>query len=158
MPIVTSAEETAIVSRNRVIETLRTELRTATVVERRLTAEQIAQQSGVSIRTVRSYMANDAGEVREASLSAALSIAVVLGGRSINALLALIGYGGAAPLDEMAEDCPLDSAVAATQALSTFLAMAADRRIDHTERTDARHAVDMVIAELTPWSSAGQAV
>ena len=102
-----SAEEGGIVSRNRVIETLRPILRAAVVIERRFTAEQLAELSGVKTRAIRSYMAQDEGEAREPSLSSALSLAVVLGPAAVNSILSIIGYGGAKALDDADEPQPM---------------------------------------------------
>lgn len=151
-----SAETGSIVSRDRVTAAIRTELRTAIVVERRLTVDQLATASGVSVRAIRSYMANDAGEVREPCLSSALSIAVVLGTRCLNAILALVGYA-ARPLDEEDQPCPMMIAATSMGHLATIAAAAADGRIDHTEEQPVRAAADMIIATLVPLSSAGNA-
>lgn len=152
-----SAADCPIVSRDRVINTMRTLLRTKIVVERKVTAEQVALHSGVSLRAIRSYMANDAAEAREPSLSAVLSIIVVLGKPAVNGVLADIGYGNASPLDECAEHQPLASAVHAMQALGRFMECAVDNRIDHTEEPVATEAADTIIAEILPFSSAGHA-
>jgi transcriptional regulator with XRE-family HTH domain len=152
-----AAQQTALVSRDRVIDTIRPLLRNATVVSRRFTVEQIADQAGVHIRTVRSYMANDPGEVREPTLSNALSIACVLGTPAVNSILALIGYGGAKPLEEAEEAHPMVAAATALHHLSTIATAAADGRIDHIERPACQEAADTIIATLIPYSSAGEA-
>lgn len=146
-----------LVSRDRVIEVVRIALRNATVVTRRFTVEEIASGSGVPIRTVRSYMANDPGEVREPTLSNALSIACVLGAAQVNAVLALIGYGGAKPLDEPDH---LDLAQVVAHGLADFSVIAtaaADGRIDHIEEPQTMAAADRLIATVLPLSSAGKA-
>lgn len=152
-----AAQQSQLVSRDRVIDIVRPMLRNATVVSRRFTVEQIAEQSGVPIRTVRSYMANDASEVREPTLSNALSIACVLGPMAVNGVLALIGYGGAKPLDEADEMQPMAMAATALASLSTIATAAADGRIDHSERPACRQAADTIIATLLPISSVGSA-
>ena len=55
----TTAEETGVVSRNCVIDTMRTLIRNAVVVRRRFTVEQLAELSGVKVRAIRSYMVMD---------------------------------------------------------------------------------------------------
>lgn len=152
-----SVDKCALVSRDRVIEALRRELRGVTQIARKMTVEEVAIASGVPLRTVRSYMANDDGEVREATLSNALAIAVVLGPRAINALLAIIGYTGARPMDEPDEVNPALITAQALAGLSTIANAAADGRIDHTEVDDCRVAADQIIAIVLPLSSAGQA-
>lgn len=152
----TTAEETGVVSRNCVIDTMRTLLRNAVVVRRRFTVEQLAELSGVKVRAIRSYMVMDDGEVREPSLSSALSIATVLGIEAVNAIVANIGYA-ARPLDEAEDACPMVMTAAAMQHLSVIATAAADGRIDHVERPAVREAADMLIATVLPVSSHGDA-
>lgn len=151
-----AATQEPIVSRDRVIDTMRGELRTAIIVQRRMTVEEVSAASGVPVRTIRTYMANDPAEVREPCLSAALSVAVVLGGRAVAALMALIGYSGT-PLDEPDPLQPMLLAATAMQHLSTIATAAADGRIDHTEMPGCREAADMLIATVLPLASAGAA-
>jgi hypothetical protein len=151
-----NAETTQIVSRDRVIEVVRVALRTATVITRNFTVEQIAEASQVPVRTIRSYMANDPGEVREPTLSNALSIAVVLGKPAVNAVLALIGYGGAAPFDEPDPVAPMQLVADGMKHFAVIADAAADNRIDHTEEERTRAAADGIIATFLPLSSAGK--
>lgn len=152
-----SAEGTPIVSRDRVTETIRALLQSAILIERKFTAEQIAQLSGLKLRAVRSYMANDPDEIRETPLSSALSIAVVLGGKAINSILALIGYGGASPLDEPDEKAPGLIVAELIQHTAPIARAAADGRIDHTEKLMTREAADRIIAAVLPLSSMADA-
>lgn len=153
-----SVPRSPLVSDDRAKETMQRLLHVAVHVDRRFTVDQIAEAAGLTTSAVSSYLSSRPEAQRQASFGAAMSIALVLGERAVNQMLALIGYGGAAPLDELQEDCPLGSAVVAAQGVASFLAMAADGRIDHNEAPGARAAVDMVIAELTPWSSSARAV
>ncbi|WP_188656409.1 hypothetical protein [Stakelama pacifica] len=146
-----------IVSRDRVIDTVRPLLRTAIVIERRFTVEDLHRLSGVSVRTIRSYMANDPGEVREPSLSAALSLAVVIGPHAVNAVLAIIGYGNASPMDEPDEREPIRLLINGMAHWAILTRCAADGIIDHTEEADTTKAADGLIAELLPYSSTGKA-
>lgn len=152
-----AAEEGGVVSRNRVIETLRPVLRTAVIIDRRFTVEALAELSGVKVRAIRSYMAQDEGDARQPSLSAALSLAVVLGPAAVNALLAIIGYGGAKALDDADEPKPMQDVAKVMGSFNTFVQAAADGRIDHIERDPVRHATDAIIATLIPYSSHGDA-
>lgn len=151
-----SAESVGLVTRDCVTETIRRQLRNAVIVERRFTVEQIANESGVSLRAVRTYMANDPSEVREPCLSAALSIAVVLGSRSVNAILALIGYV-ATPLEEGERVQPMQLVAEAMSDLSAIAAAAVDNRFDHIELPTVQNAADHMIEILTPISSRGAA-
>lgn len=157
MSDISAAEESGIVSRDRVTSTLRTLLRSRVDIERTMTAEHISQLSGVKIRAVRSYMANDPAELRQPPLSAALSIAVVLGPTAVNAILALIGYGGATPLDEPDEMAPGLIVAELVEQTSVIARAAADGRIDHTEQPMTRKAADAAIAALLPLSSMADA-
>lgn len=152
-----TAGETEVVSRNCVIETIRALLRNAVVVRRRFTVEQLADLSGVKVRAIRSYMAMDEGEVREPSLSAALSLATVLGTEAVNSILALMGYGGATPLDEASDAHPMQDVAKVMGSFNTFVQAAADDRIDHLERPIVKEATDTIIATLIPYSSMGDA-
>ena len=147
-----SAEENSIVSRNRVTEVVRIQLHTAVIVERRFTVEQISELSGIKVRAIRSYMANDPEEIREPSLSNALSLAVVLGKKSVNAVLALIGYH-AEPLEEAEALSPTIIAATALSDLTVIVNAAADGRIDHKEEPMTTAAADHLIATIWPLSS-----
>lgn len=151
-----TAENSAIVTRDRVTDAIRTELRTVVTIERTRSVEQIAAASGVPVRAIRTYMANDPGELREPPLSAALSIAVVLGSRAVNVILALIGYVGQ-PVDEVEEAAPMELVAGAMAEMATIARAAADNRFDHTERPVIREAADHMIEILTPISSLGRA-
>lgn len=113
----------------------------------------LQEASGVHARTIKSYRVDG----KEPSLSNALSLACVLGTNSINGMLALIGYGGAKPLDE-AEEIDLHAMVAdLLRHFSTIASAAADGRIDHLERPTCRVAADQIIANVMPLSSAAGA-
>jgi len=153
-----SAEESPIVSRDRVIEVMRRELRTAIYVEKRFSdAGEIVTASGVPLRVVRSYMANDPGEVREACLSNALSIAVVLGQRTVNAVLSLIGYGGAEPLDEPDTDEPMVLTADIMSNAAVIAKAAARGKIRHTDERAVKEAADHIVQDALKLSSIGDA-
>jgi hypothetical protein len=147
-----AVQDEPIVSRDRVIDVLRRELRITSVVERRLTVEQVAEASGLKLGTVRSYMRNE--DPREPCLSAALSVAVVLGPRAVAAIMALIGYA-ASPLDGADDIKPMQLVADMMQPLATIAAAAADGRIDHTEKPGCTKAADLIIATVLPLSSHG---
>lgn len=152
-----SVECTAIVSRNRVTDALRTILHIAINVERRFSAVQIAELSGIKVRAVRSYMSPDEADVREPSLSAALSIAVVVGPRAVNSLLSLIGYSGAKPMADEDTQTPMQMVAAMMAPFNTIVQAASDNLFDHQERPSCRDAADQIIATIMPLSSAGDA-
>ena len=152
-----AVEDGGVVCRNRVIETLRPILRTAIIINHRFSVDELARLSGVKVRAIRSYMAQDEGDARQPSLSAALSLAVVLGPVAVNSLLAIIGYGGAKALDDADEPKPMQDVARVMGSFNTFVQAAADDRIDHTERASVRDATDAIIATLIPYSSHGDA-
>lgn len=152
-----SVRRTPIVGDDRAKDVLQRLLHVAVHVEKRFTVDQLAEAAGLSTPAVSSYLSRREDAQRQASLGSALSIAVVLGERAVNQILALIGYGGAEPLDEASADCPLQSGIASMQQLSVFLTAAADGRIDHVEEEGATRAADIIIAELLPFSSTGRA-
>lgn len=149
-----SVQTSPIVSHDSVTGAIRTMLRAAVVVQRRFTAEQLANDSGVSLSAIRSYMRND--EPKEPSLGNALSLAVVIGPRAVSSIMALIGYS-AAPLDEPEAMQPMQIVSDALGHLSTIGKAAADNRIDHTEEPETTEAADMLIATILPLSSAWKA-
>lgn len=154
MPERQSVQMDPIVPRNRVIEVIRTQLHIACNVERRFTADMIAAQSGVPLRTVQSYMSNQ--DPREPSLSNALSIAVVVGERSVQAIMAIIGYS-ASPTEDPSEINPMLIVARALPKMGVIAKAAADGRIDHRERPETTDAADSIIAEMLPLSSQANA-
>lgn len=148
-----SAAESAIVSRDRVTALIRALLHARVIVERSMSVETIATLSGVKVRAIRSYMASDPAELREPPLHAALSIAVVLGKGAVNAMLSLIGYGGAEPLDEPDARAPGLIVAEIIDATAPIARAAADGRIDHTEEPDVRRAADRIVAAALSLSS-----
>lgn len=150
MSSTTSADETGIVSPDRVQSVFKAVLRAAQLAG--WTDEALGGASGIKPRRIKAYRVED----KEPPLSVALSIAVVIGKPAVSAIMATIGYN-ASPSDESEMDCPLDSAVVAMQALSEFMGYARDRRIDHLEKAPATAAADVIIAEFLPFSSQGAA-
>lgn len=151
MPDNKAVAECAIVSPERVGEVIRVQMRIARA--KGLTLADIARDSGVRLNTIRGWIE----EGKEPSLSKALSVAVVLGERAVNAVLAIIGYGGACPLDEPGRVNPMRLVADCMEPFSVLARAAADGRIDHTEEEPCREAADTIIATVLPLSSAGQA-
>lgn len=151
-----SVPSAPVASDERIRNELRKAYQRAVNIERSTTRAHLATDSGVGIHTLDSIMSQDKAKQRRIAAEDALSIAWALGERAVNALLSAIAYQGARSADEAEEDCPLDSAVTAMHQLTRFMDAAKDRRIDHVEAPGATEAVDMVIAELAPWSSAGK--
>jgi hypothetical protein len=145
-----SVPESSIVSPDRVRSVVQGVLRAAKAEG--WTDPQLAELSGVCGRTIKSYRVDG----KEPSLSNALSLAVVIGPKALNPVLALIGYV-AQPLDE-ADGFDAHRAVATgLQHFSTIATAAADGRIDHLEAPMCREAADMIIATVMPLSSAADA-
>jgi hypothetical protein len=139
----------ALVSPDCVRETIQKVLRAAQI---RFTDEELARESGVDARAIKSYRV----EGREPSLSRALSLLCVLGGGDLNRILNTIGYV-ARPLDE-SDELPCGEVVACILTHgSTIARAAADGRIDHTEASDCRAAADRLLEAIVPMSSAGAA-
>lgn len=152
-----SAEDRSLVARDRVIDWLRFELHRAVHVERRFTVKEIGERSGVSVRRLTSYISSNVSEQREAMLSAAISIAVVLGTDAVNRMLALIGYGGATPLDEAEEKQPMQVVAGVMAPLNIIVQAAANNRWDTEEQVPVREAADLIITHMLPLSSHGDA-
>lgn len=152
-----AVQDNGVVSRDRVTTFVRHILYTAVHIEKQYTVVDLARLTRLKERTIRSYMANDEGERREPSLSAALSLASVLGDNAVNAVLSLINYGGARALNGTDEDSPMALVACLMDGLNHLTQAAADGEFDNGERTDLRPIVDQMIAKLVPLSSAGAA-
>lgn len=151
-----SVSNSPLVTSDRVIDVMRRQVRNAVKVSRRFTLEQLSEESGVHVRVLRCWMSDDEDAHREPKLSAALSVAVVLGRPAVNAILATIGYAGS-PLDEEDAAGPALAAAEMMGEVARFAKCAADNRIDHTEEDDATTAADNVIELALPFSSKGKA-
>jgi hypothetical protein len=117
------------------------------------TDDALSNASGVPARTIKGYRIDG----KEPGLANALSIGCVLGKAAINSILAIIGYGGAAPLDEP-DDLNVNELVASGLRHFTVIATAAaDGRIDHIEEPACTAAADHLIATFLPLSSTGKA-
>lgn len=146
-----SASNCGIVSPDRVRERLQGLLRGAQ--QSGWTDSSLEAASGVPARCIKSYRV----EGKEPSLSNALSLCVVLGPKAMNSILALIGYGGAKPLDECDGINPNMLVANLLPHVSTLAMAAADGRIDHIEKPLCQQAADEIIATVLPLSSAGEA-
>lgn len=149
MTVNTSVDDGGVVGPDRVRAVVQGVLRAAQAT---WTDEALAEASGVKARTIKSYRV----EGKEPSLSNALSLAVVIGPRALNPVLALIGYV-AKPLDEPDAMQPMQIAADAMAQLSVIASAAADGRIDHVEEPGVRAAADTLIATVLPLASAGRA-
>ena len=89
-----SAQCGAIVSDERIRDTLRRQIDRAYTVDRRFTRATLAAETGVNVYTIDAIMSRDPAKQRRVTMEDAFSIASVLGDRAINSLLALIGYAG----------------------------------------------------------------
>lgn len=146
-----STDDAGICSPNRVCFIVAGLLRAAQV--KGWTDESLEAASGVKARRIKAWRV----EGKEPSLSGALSIAVVLGPEAVNAALALIGYGGAKPLDEGTSSQPSQIVSTVIDGLNVIARAAADNHFDHLETPDVAKAADSIIATLIPVSSAGEA-
>lgn len=145
-----SVPETSLCSRDSVCDRLQAVLRGAQASG--WTDDSLEELSGVPARTIKSYRIDG----KEPSLSNALSLAVVIGPKALNPILALIGYV-ARPLDEADALNPNQIVASLLPHVSTIATAAADGRIDHTERRDCQQAADLIIEAVMPLSSAGDA-
>lgn len=118
------------------------------------TRETLADESGVSISQIDQIMAGDPAKHRRVTCEDAFNLAYVLGDQTVNALVGTMKYTASRPgVDPMA---PMKIAATALQGVSVIANAAADGRIDHTEALTCRDAADMIIATVTPLSSAAQ--
>jgi transcriptional regulator with XRE-family HTH domain len=147
-----SADETNIVSRERVIEVMARVIRKEIYVRKRMSLQDLADESGVDKRVLDAWLADSPVNQREPKLSAALSVAFVLGKPAVNAIVGMIGYG-AARLDAEEAFGPAMVAVEMMENVTRFARCAADNNIDHTEEDITTEAADNVINLALPYSS-----
>lgn len=144
-----SLDSVQLVSRDNVCLTIAGILRAA---QRQWTDASLSAASGVPARNIKAYRV----EGIEPPLSAALSLAVVLGAPAINAVMGAIGYV-ASPLDEPDALSPAQIVADGLAAFSVIASAAADGRFDHSEKPACQAAADTLIATVLPLSSAGGA-
>lgn len=155
-----SSGTVSIVSRDRVIDVMRREIRTALFVEKCFAdVAALASAAGIEKRALRTYMDNEQTEAREPCSSAMLSLAVVLGPRCVNAVLSLIGYGGAEPLDEpdAAEPMTLAGDMMTELAIITQAAARGKGRINHQDAPAVEKAANQIVADALKLSSIAEA-
>jgi hypothetical protein len=145
-----SVPEVSLCSRDSVCERVQAVLRAAQGAG--WTDDALASLSGVPARTIKSYRVED----KEPSLSNALSLAVVIGPKALNSVLALIGYH-AKPLEDADAINPALIVATLLPHVTTIAKAGADGRIDHLEQPECTEAADHIIATVMPLSSAGQA-
>lgn len=146
-----SVSDAALAGRQRVRIVVQGLLRGAQVAG--WTDESLHGATGVPARTIKSYRV----EGKEPCLTNALSIACVLGKDAINAVLAIIGYGGATPLDEADDLKPAEMIATGLRNIAVIATAAADGRIDHIEEPICTNAADELIATFLPLSSSAKA-
>ena len=84
---------------------------------------------------------------REVRLGLGLRIAAILGPRTVNALLAMVGYGHARPL-EIAETSPADLVIAAADLIGEVTAANADGVWTYSEINAAEERLTQMRAQL----------
>lgn len=146
-----SSDESAIVSRDQVRKLFHALLIGAQ--RDGWTDQTLEAASRVKARTIKGYRV----EGKEPSPAAMLSIALVLGADAVNAILSLIGYGGAHPLDEPETIQPGIIVAELVENASVIARAAADGRIDHTEKPGTTKAADKIIEVVLPLSSMAEA-
>lgn len=151
-----SAQDTQVVSDERIRNKLRTQIHRAIHVDKRFSRTSLSEESGVNVYAIDAILSDDKGKHRRVAAEDMLSLAYTLGGNTLNILLGLIGFGGAKPLDEPDEMHPMMIAATTLAHLSTITTAAADGRIDHTEEQAVEIAADGIIATLLPLSSSGK--
>lgn len=155
MTVSTSVQSCPAIPNERFRNALRIHIDRAVNISRTTTRTQLAADSGVNVYQIDAITSRDPAKHRRVAMEDGMSLAYVLGPDAMRSLLAVFGWTGR-PIDEADEDCPRESAVASLTALSVFMSCAADGRIDHVEQPKATEAVDTIIAELVPFSSAGR--
>lgn len=151
MNVTTSADDTALVSPDRVRAVMQAVLRMAQGDG--WTDEALGASAGMKPRRIKCYRTED----KEPSVSAMLSIGCVLGPKALNPILSLIGYV-ARPLEEGDTMNPMAIAAMGMSQLAIIAQAASDGRIDHIEEKPVTQAADLLIATILPLSSHAKAV
>lgn len=147
-----SAAVEQIVSPARGVENIQEIVRLARARGR--TLKGIAEEAGVDLGTIRGWIEDG----KEPSYSRAMSVIAVCGQPAVAKSNAMIGYGGAEPLDEGDHEIqPAQRAADALCNLSIIVQDTVGNRIDHRRERECREAADKVIFDLLPLSSAGRA-
>src|SRR4051812_22079564 len=147
-----NAQNTPVVSDERMRNELRKALQTALRVERTTTRETLANDSGVNIYTIDAILSTDPAKHRPIHANQMLSLAFAAGPRAVNTIMAVICYVGSPPDAEEAVG-PALVAVEMMENVTRFARCAADNRIDHTEEPITIEAADNVINLALPYSS-----
>lgn len=148
------APSCALVSDERIRNVLRSCIRRAIHIERTHTREELAEEARINVSQIDAVMSRDKSKHRRVAAEDMLSLAFVLGGPTVNALVKLLGYGGATPLDEPAS---VSAADLVAESLHDLSVIAADAIDGHIDQASSRSAADDLIERLTPFSSAGHA-
>lgn len=147
-----AAEDGGLIVHDRVTALVRGLLSAAVAPGSSWTYETLGAACKLNPRRLKTYV----HEGKQPPLNVALSICVVLGKPAVNAVLSLIGYGGAAPFDEPVANQPMQIVANGMKHFAVIANAAADNRIDHTEERVTTEAADALIAEILPLSSAGK--
>lgn len=152
MPDNDSVRNGAISSDEHIRNVLRRHIRKA-LDTREFTRETLASESRVNIHTIDAILSRDPAKKRRVAAEDALCLVYALGDEAVSAFIGLIGYTARHPDADVMS--PMMIAATALQGVSVIATAAADGVFDHTERPLCREAADMIIATVTPLSSAG---
>ncbi|WP_333837953.1 hypothetical protein [Novosphingobium sp.] len=141
-----------LVSDERLQEWLRSQIHRVINVERAMTRDELARAAGITTSVLDAIRKTDGGR-RKVGAGVALSLCYAMGTSHVNGLLALIGYGGAARIDDVEEGDIRNLVADLLPGLSVIGEAAKDGRIDHTEEPVTTKAADEMIARLLPLSS-----
>jgi hypothetical protein len=151
-----SAQNGPLFSDERFRKALRRHIDIAINIDHTFTRQQLADESRVNIHTIDGILSLDPAKRRRVAMEDGMSIAWVLGEDTVNALMMVMRYGGATPLDSVPR---ADLTQIVPNGLADFAVIAAalgDGRIDHTEEVGTTAAADRLIASILPLSSAGK--
>ncbi|MCW1985571.1 UNVERIFIED_ORG: DNA-binding Xre family transcriptional regulator [Sphingomonas sp. R1F5B] len=121
-------------------------------VERAMTRDELANAAGITTAVLDAIRRSDGGR-RKVGAGVALSLCYALGDGAVNGMLAQIGYGGAARIDDVEEGDIRSLLADVLPGLSVIGDAARDGRIDHIEQPLTQKAADDIIARLIPLSS-----
>ena len=147
-----SAQRSPLVSDVSIRDILRRELQRAISVERTFTRSSLSTESGVATDVIDSIISRDAAKHRRLKMEDVFSLAQVLGGRAVNALLATISYGAYA-LNEAGEPDLTDIVASGLGHMAVIADALRDLKIESHEEEAVQEAADHLIDKVTPLSS-----
>jgi hypothetical protein len=151
----TSAQTLRVCTDERLKNALRLQIDRIVNIERSKTRAQLAEETGVNIYTIDGILSPDPAKKRRLKAEDMMSLIWGMDERAVNAMLAMIHYGGAEKIDQPS-GAPAMERVADAICEVGIVASAVARgggRIRHGDDKQTRAAADKAIRDMLPFSS-----